>query len=152
MDGWVCGGVMVVLCGCRPGRSMGTGFSCPPLVPIPLRSINPSPIPRRRWQEEVFIDPSARDDLPEVNLLPRLYVYACTLSLSIKPNHNESSTQKINHHRNASGASRQVFDDFELEGSALSEEWRRSVQNSENLKKCVLFVSLSVSLSACVCV
>jgi len=28
-----------------------------------------------------------------------------------------------------------VFDDFEMEGSALSEQWIRSVKNSENLKK-----------------
>lgn len=29
----------------------------------------------------------------------------------------------------------EVFDDFDLDVTALSEGWRRSVQNSENLRK-----------------
>ena len=33
----------------------------------------------------------------------------------------------------------EVFDDFELDVTAISEEWRRSVQNSENLRKYVFF-------------
>jgi hypothetical protein len=32
----------------------------------------------------------------------------------------------------------EVFDDFDLEASMFSEEWRRSVQNSENLKRWVM--------------
>lgn len=30
---------------------------------------------------------------------------------------------------------RQVFDDLDMDASCFSDEWRRSVQNSDNLKK-----------------
>ena len=48
----------------------------------------------------------------------------------------------------------EVFDDFELDVTAISEEWRRSVQNSENLRKYVRRAfppSLPPSLLAFVC-
>ncbi len=56
----------------------------------PIHTTHP-PYPTKK--AEIFIDPSEKEDLPE------------------------------------------VFDDFDLDVTALSEEWRRSVQNSENLRK-----------------